>query len=262
MTTPRPAALLFLRSLIVAAVWFGLADLVEAATPTVTTPTATSVTATGATLGGNVTSDGGASITERGVVYSATAANNDPLIGGTGVTKVTATGTTGVFTAMVSGLTQGTGYSFKVYAINSQGTSYSNTAIFTQTLPKIIHVSAAGNDTTGNGSSLLPFQTIQKGVDAALNSDVVQIIAGTYTGSGNFNVDLKGKRITISGQGSASTIIDCARNRAFIAQGNENTDTIIQDVTIRNGYVQSNEDWNGDGIVLIRVLRRFEWVRT
>ena len=99
--------------------------------PTVTSPTATSITATGSTLGGDVTADGGATITERGVVYSATATNNNPLISGTGVTKVTASGTTGIFTATVTGLTQGTGYSYKAYAINSKGTTYTSVAIFT-----------------------------------------------------------------------------------------------------------------------------------
>jgi uncharacterized delta-60 repeat protein len=98
--------------------------------PTVTTPSATSITTTGATLGGNVTGDGGAAITERGVVYSATATNADPLIDGTGVTKLTATGTTGVFIAAVTGLTQGTGYSYKAYATNSNGTTYTTVATF------------------------------------------------------------------------------------------------------------------------------------
>jgi uncharacterized delta-60 repeat protein len=99
--------------------------------PTVTTPSATSITTTGATLGGNVTGDGGATITERGVVYSATTTNADPLIDGTGVTKLTATGTTGVFIAAVTGLTQGTGYSYKAYATNSNGTTYTTVATFT-----------------------------------------------------------------------------------------------------------------------------------
>jgi hypothetical protein len=102
----------------------------DEAAPIVTTPTATSFTATSATLGGNVTSDGGATITERGVVYSATATNADPLIDGTGVTKVTTTGNTGVFTLPVTGLTQSTGYTFKAYAINSEGTAYSSVASF------------------------------------------------------------------------------------------------------------------------------------
>jgi hypothetical protein len=100
------------------------------AAPTVTTPTATSITATGATLGGNVTADGGATITERGVVYSATATNNNPLIGATGVTKVTTSGTTGLFTVPVTGLAGGTDYRFKAYATNSEGTSYSSAAPF------------------------------------------------------------------------------------------------------------------------------------
>lgn len=96
----------------------------EVLPPTVTTPTSAKVAATSATLGGNVTSNGGAAITERGVVYALTGTNSDPLIGGTGVVKkATTTGTTSVFTVAVTGLTQTTGYSFKAYATNSLGTS-------------------------------------------------------------------------------------------------------------------------------------------
>lgn len=102
-----------------------------ATAPTVTSPTSTNVTALSATLGGNVTSDGGATISERGVVYAATSANANPTINGTGVTKVTAAGATGVFTINVSSLTAGTGYSYKAYAINSAGTSYSSVGTFT-----------------------------------------------------------------------------------------------------------------------------------
>ena len=81
--------------------------------PTVTTPTSGSVTATGATLGGSVTADGGAAVTERGVVYALTATNADPVINGTGVTKVVEGSTgTGAFTNAVTGLTAATGYSF------------------------------------------------------------------------------------------------------------------------------------------------------
>jgi formylglycine-generating enzyme required for sulfatase activity/sugar lactone lactonase YvrE len=99
--------------------------------PILSSPSSTQISATTATLGGNVTSDGGAAITERGVVYSATTTNADPLLDGTGVTKLTATGTTGVFSMPVTGLTQNTNYSFKVYAINSQGTSYTSVGAFT-----------------------------------------------------------------------------------------------------------------------------------
>ena len=47
--------------------------------PTVTTPTVTGVTASDATLGGNVTSDGGDTVTERGTVWALTP---DPDIAG------------------------------------------------------------------------------------------------------------------------------------------------------------------------------------
>jgi hypothetical protein len=101
----------------------------------VTTPTSANVTDTSATLGGNVASDGGATITERGVVYAPTATNSDPQIGGTGVTKVATSGTTGIFTVDVTGLSPGTGYSFKAYATNSVGTSYTSAATFTTQAP-------------------------------------------------------------------------------------------------------------------------------
>lgn len=104
------------------------------APPTLNNATVTNLTTSGATLGGNVTSDGGAPVTERGVVFSLTSVNGDPVIGGTGVTKVTASGTTGIFTANISGLSAGTGYSFKAYASNATGTAYTNPAATFTTL--------------------------------------------------------------------------------------------------------------------------------
>jgi probable HAF family extracellular repeat protein len=99
--------------------------------PTVDTPTAASVTATTATLGGNVSSDGGATITSIGVVYAPTVVNSTPQLGGTGVSIATGTGTTGVFTVNVTGVAQGTDYSFAAYATNSVGVSYSEVGSFT-----------------------------------------------------------------------------------------------------------------------------------
>jgi probable HAF family extracellular repeat protein len=101
------------------------------AAPTVDTPTAASVTATTATLGGNVSSDGGAPITAIGVVYSPTAVNSNPQLGGAGVSVAFGTGTTGVFTVNVSDLTPGTDYSFAAFATNSLGAGYSQVGIFT-----------------------------------------------------------------------------------------------------------------------------------
>lgn len=99
--------------------------------PTVSSPTVANLNSTSVTLGGTVDSDGGAAITERGVVLSLTNANNDPLIGGTGVAKLVTSGTTGTFSLGVIGLLETSQYSFKAFATNSEGTSYSEVATFT-----------------------------------------------------------------------------------------------------------------------------------
>jgi hypothetical protein len=93
----------------------------EADPPTVVTNAVTGITDAGATLSGNVTSDGGASVSERGFVYGT---GSNPQIGGAGVTKVAAGSGTGGFTATLSGLAADTTYHVRAYAINSEGTSY------------------------------------------------------------------------------------------------------------------------------------------
>ena len=113
-----------------------VSGMVTLAAPTVTTPTDTSITTTTATLGGDVTSAGGATITEYGVVYAPTATNSNPQVGGTGVTVVdTPSSVSGTFTENVTGLSPLTGYSFAAFAINSVGTSYTSVATFTTTAP-------------------------------------------------------------------------------------------------------------------------------
>lgn len=92
--------------------------------PIVTTPTSANITSSGATLGGDVTSDGGSPIIERGVVYSVTTANAKPQIGGSGVIKTPVSGSTGIFSVPLTGLVASTRYSFAAYATNSAGTIY------------------------------------------------------------------------------------------------------------------------------------------
>jgi hypothetical protein len=96
---------------------------------TVTSPTVTDVTATTSTLGGTVVSDGGTTVSERGIVYS-TDANVAPVIGGPGVTKIVGSGTMGSFTVGATGLSAGTTYFFRAYAISGSETSYSDVASF------------------------------------------------------------------------------------------------------------------------------------
>jgi hypothetical protein len=100
--------------------------------PTVTTAAASSITATSALLGGNVTADGGAAVTDRGVLYSTT--NQTPTIGGTGVTQDANVSGTGSFSETIASLAPGTTYYVRAYATNSVGTSYGAVVSFTTAL--------------------------------------------------------------------------------------------------------------------------------
>ncbi len=159
-----------------------------ASAPTVTTPTSAGITGGSATLGGNITGDGGALVTASGVVYALTSANNNPVIGGTGVTNVTGTANIGIFTVNASGLAFNSSYTFKAYATNSAGTSYSTTGTFTTltanlptitspTVTNILNSSATlgGNVTSDGGAAITA-----RGVVWALNtSSTDPIIGGT-----------------------------------------------------------------------------------
>ncbi len=91
------------------------------AAPTVTStaPVVAGITTTTATAGGNVTADGGATITSRGVVWG-TSANPTTAL----TTKTVDAGTTGAYTSAITGLTPGATYYFRAYAVNADGTSY------------------------------------------------------------------------------------------------------------------------------------------
>lgn len=98
--------------------------------PTVTTAAATAITATGATCGGNVTDDGNATVTARGVCWSTTSI--EPTLSDYHTTDGTGTGT---FTSNLASLTSGTTYFVRAYATNSEGTAYGSTISFTTEEP-------------------------------------------------------------------------------------------------------------------------------
>lgn len=102
----------------------------EAVIPTVSTLEATDVQYQTATLKGDVTDDGGATVSERGFIYS-NQSNLDPTV--IGVISVKAGSGTGAFTSAVTGLSPNTTYYVKSYAINEAGTAYGTVLTF-QTL--------------------------------------------------------------------------------------------------------------------------------
>ena len=93
--------------------------------PTVTTSAASNITANSATCGGNVTTDGGATVTARGVCWST---SHNPTVSNSHTTDGSGTGS---FTSSLTGLTASTTYYVRAYATNSVGTSYGNEVSFT-----------------------------------------------------------------------------------------------------------------------------------
>jgi uncharacterized protein (TIGR02145 family) len=101
--------------------------------PTLTTTAITAITTTSATSGGNITAVGGASIIDRGVVWSTSI---NPTIALT--TKTTDGSGTGSFTSVLTGLTPKTTYFVRSYATNSAGTGYGNEISFTTSDSSIV----------------------------------------------------------------------------------------------------------------------------
>jgi len=99
----------------------------DATTPTVTTSSVTNISSTTATGGGNITDTGGIDVTERGICWST---STNPT---TSDSKAYDTGTfgTGSYTKNMTGLSPGTTYHVRAYAINDLGTSYGSDVQFT-----------------------------------------------------------------------------------------------------------------------------------
>jgi hypothetical protein len=128
--------------------------------PTVTTALVNSVTSNSAACGGNVTNEGSASVTARGVCWST---SPNPTI----INNTTNDGTgPGAFTSSMTGLNPGTTYYVRAYATNSAGTSYGSESSFptiavlptlsTITVNSVTSASAAsgGNITSDGGATI------------------------------------------------------------------------------------------------------------
>ena len=97
------------------------------ALPVINTSMVSSITLTSAISGGSIPSDGGATVTARGVCWSTTSVP-------TTSDNFTSDGIgTGSYGSSITGLTAGTTYYVRAYATNYIGTSYGNEVSFTTT---------------------------------------------------------------------------------------------------------------------------------
>ena len=209
--------------------------------PTVNTAAASNITSTTATLNGNITSDGGATITARGFVYT-TDLNTNLTVGTTGVTNVIVSGTTGVFEKEVTGLTAGMEYLYKAYASNSEGTTYGGQQSFITLTPPTASTTAAsaitattatlnGNITSDGGAII----TARGFVYATSNADLI-IGATDVTNASISDIDTPdategfiylSKQIRDLTDGTTYYYKAYATNRAGITYGEEQSFTTL-----------------------------------
>lgn len=164
--------------------------------PTVTTAAVSEVTLSSARTGGTVSSDGGAEVTVRGVVWGTVeqpTTSNSYTTDGTG---------TGDFESLITGLTEGTTYYVRAYATNSEGTSYGEQASFTTTATAVAtlsttaatEITTTGAKTGGNITDDGQLAVTARGV--AWGTAPNPTVEGTHTtdgtGKGEFTSTLTG----------------------------------------------------------------------
>lgn len=149
--------------------------------PTVSaTAAAASITGSSAISGGTISSNGGATVTLSGVVWSTTATPTIALL-----TKTTNGAVTGTFTSSITGLAPATLYYVRAYATNSIGTAYGPERSFT-TLAIEPTISATSSATSITSSSASIGGTITSDGGAAVTTRGV--VYGTSSLSSTFNV--------------------------------------------------------------------------
>lgn len=210
---------------------------------TVDQPTATSVADAAATLNGNISADGGSTVTERGFVYALTSENSNPQIGGTGVIQVIdAGGGTGAFSSPVTGLDPLANYTLVAYAINGDGTAYSTSTSFTTLETPSLVVTTTDDivDATDGLTSLreaLNFANNTAGADTITFGGPVFTDATPDTitlGLGQLRIT---DSVTISGTGASSLTIDGdGSSRVFyLYNGSANLNITLSGMTITGG---------------------------
>src|SRR5262245_6283744 len=98
--------------------------------------------------------------------------------------------------------------------------------------------------------------TIQAGIDAAADGDLVLVAPGVYTGPGNRDLGLRGKRITVqAAHGLQPVVVDCQASpadphRAFFFHEGEDARTVVEGFTLINGFAGSLAN-RGGGVLCV-----------
>lgn len=148
--------------------------------PVVTTSNVSDITQTSAISGGNVTNNGGADITARGVCWGIT---HNPALSNT----ITNDGRgNGAYSSRITGLSPNTTYYVRAYATNSEGTEYGKELVFTtNAIPATVPgPPTIGTAIKGNAQASIAFTAPANDGGSALTGYTVTSIPGGFTGTG------------------------------------------------------------------------------
>lgn len=160
----------------------------DAVKPTVTTKSVSNISQVSASCGGNVTNNGGAEVTKRGVCWSTSqnpTTSNSHTTDGSG---------NGEFTSSITGLSANTKYYVRAYATNSAGTSYGEEKSFytsqnqneptvtTKNITNITETTAScGGNVTNDGGA----EVTERGVCWSISQNPTVDNNHVSSGSGN-----------------------------------------------------------------------------
>jgi hypothetical protein len=161
---------------------------------TITTAEVTLITSNSAKSGGNITADGGGTITARGVCWST---SHNPTIADNKTSDGTGTGT---FTSNLTDLISNTTYFIRAYVTNSAGTSYGNELSFTTSpigVPTVTTTSVtsitltsavSGGNITNDGGQAITSRGVCWNTTGTPTISDIKTSDGTATGSFTSNL--------------------------------------------------------------------------
>jgi hypothetical protein len=198
--------------------------------PTVTTKAIINPGATSAVGGGNVISDGNATVTARGVCWNT---SGSPTLQNCIDFSTDGQGT-GTFTSSITGLTALTDYFVKAYATNSEGTEYGNQQNFTTAVPcgavlTISHI--AGN--TAPVSKTVNYGTVQTNLSGSNKCWITQ----------NLGADHQAASATDANESSAGWYWQFNKKQGYKHDGTTRTPntTWITSINENNDWLPTND---------------------